>query len=362
MKDQAPCDIVIPIWNQPELTQRCLASVQTTTRNPFRLILIDNGSDAPTQEALDRFKAKASCDVQIIRNPKNLGFIKAVNQGIRRATAPWICLLNNDTVVTSGWLEEMIRVASNDPKIGLVNPTSNSLGFKPTGISLDQYAGQLKAQAGQWTELTTALGFCLLSRRNLYEQVGLLEESYGMGNFDDDDLSNRVKQQGMRCVRASAAYVHHEEKASFRNLPNWEAAFERNRRQYEARWGKKLRILIAPANGPELTPFPVEGVLNLLQAGHWFTFAQDNPSLPESIRSYAQVSFLGKGNSRRWRPRATLRLLLRRKKPFDVVVSFDAAWNRWLRSLRWLYSAELLNAPKHEELLARCAALSRGSK
>jgi GT2 family glycosyltransferase len=120
------CDVIIPIWNQPEMTKRCLDSVLAATAESVRLILVDNGSEPSTQDWLRQFAAQSTVPAELIRNRENLGFIKAVNQGIRAARAPWVCLLNNDTVVTSGWLTEMIRVAESDPKIGLVNPTSNS--------------------------------------------------------------------------------------------------------------------------------------------------------------------------------------------------------------------------------------------
>ena len=159
------CDIVIPIWNQPELTQRCLESITACTAEPVRLLLIDNGSEPPTRDLLDRFRAEGRIPTEILRNTANLGFIKAVNQGIRSARAPWVCLLNNDTLVTQSWLTELLKVAQADPRIGLVNPTSNSLGFQPGKLSPEEYAAGLRRESGRWTELSIALGFCLHAQR-----------------------------------------------------------------------------------------------------------------------------------------------------------------------------------------------------
>ena len=349
------CDIIVPIWNQPELTRRCLESVLAHTAEPVRLLLVDNGSEIPTRDLLDRFRAEHPGRVEILRNDENLGFIKAVNQGIRSATAPWVCLLNNDTRVTAGWLSEMIRVAS-EPKIGLVNPTSNSLGFHLGNSSPEEYAAGLRSQTGRWTELTVALGFCLLARHSLFDTIGLLDESYGMGNFDDDDLSRRVRRAGLTCARACASYVYHEEKASFRHLPGWKAEFAENRRRFEAKWGRRLRILWAlPGTPPGWERTIGRTALELAKQGHWICFISPE-GLPPSIASQAQVSLLPARG--RWRPRALWRLVAKRKKPFQVVVTSDPAWARWVKASRWLHGARLFFNPTELEILEQCRTLS----
>ena len=342
------CDIVIPIWNQPGLTKRCLESVAACTREPVRLILVDNGSDAPTRELLERFRAEGKIPAELLRNERNLGFIKAVNQGIRAGKAPWICLLNNDTVVTGGWLSEMIHVAKSDPGIGLVNPTSNCLGHPTQGRTPEEIARQLAEKHGQSVPMSTGVGFCLLASRELFNRIGLLDEQFGMGNFDDDDLTLRARQAGRRPVRALAAYVHHKEKASFKNLPGWKKAFDENRKRFEKKWGRKLRILWGPAVPSSL---PLEA---LVAEGHWVSVAG-----PCNGRAdLAQVDYLGYSGSG-WRPKTLWRLLSKRKKPFDLVVSHDPAWTRWVRRLKPLHRARVLENPTEQELLQACRTLSR---
>lgn len=354
------CDIVVPIWNQPELTGRCLQSVARHSADGTRLILVDNGSDRPTRELLVRFAAEQkNPPAVILRNPVNLGFIRASNQGILASAAEWVCLLNNDTVVTAGWLTEMLKVARCRPEIGLVNPTSNSLGFDADRGDWDGAARLLRPQSGRWTELSTALGFCLLARRALYAEVGLLDESYGMGNFDDDDLSRRVRAAGRLCVRAGGAYVHHEEKASFRELPGWKDAFDENRQRFEARWGKRVRIFMSVPQPGAAVPFPEEAVLELLGDGHWIEFADPGGALPERVRRHAQVSVFEPARGERWRARASLRLLLKRKKPFDLAVSYDPRWSRMLVRLRPFCRARPLEAPDGGTLIHTVRELSR---
>jgi len=359
MSSPVICDIVIPIWNQQELTRRCLDSILRCTAEPIRLILIDNGSEEPTRRALDRFLSDHSEKVLLIRNETNQGYIKGVNQGIRAAQAPWVCLLNNDTIATPGWLTEMLKVASADAKIGLVNPTSNSLGFKPGELPLDDYARSLKEASGQTSELSIALGFCLMARRSLFEQVGLLDESFGMGYFEDDDLSRRVKAAGFRCVRACGAYVFHEERGSFRHVPGTDASFEKNKQLFENRWGKRLRILWALSEPEKFQKSALSKIVSSLAGeGHWVYLFSPSGSIPSEMISHAQVSLIPI-NGGPWRLKTAARLIAKRKKPFDLVISNDPTWSSWVRNLRWLHRAALLESPDPEQILQECRRLSR---
>src|SRR3990167_2237474 len=135
------CDIISPIWNQLERTQRCIESLIRHTDYPYRLILVDNASDEPTRRYLESLKHDPRVDVLLIRNEENLGNIKAANQGIRASDATYICILDNDTIVTKGWLSEMIAVSRKESNIGIVNPISNSSGWPPArGQTIDEYA------------------------------------------------------------------------------------------------------------------------------------------------------------------------------------------------------------------------------
>jgi len=117
-----PCDIIIPVHDRLELTKACVESIELTTRSPYRLILIDNGSLEETARYLEAY-ASCTANVALVRNEENLGWVKAANQGLARATGPFAVLMNNDTVVkTPDWLGRLIEVAESEPDIGLVNP------------------------------------------------------------------------------------------------------------------------------------------------------------------------------------------------------------------------------------------------
>ena len=82
------CDIIIPIWNQPEATKECVENIVKKTKYPYRLILIDNGSEPEAKIYLESLKIAGKPEVALIRNEKNLGYVKAVNQGLRISSAP----------------------------------------------------------------------------------------------------------------------------------------------------------------------------------------------------------------------------------------------------------------------------------
>ncbi len=236
------CDIVIPVWNQLEVTRDCVDSILKNTDYPYKLIIIDNASDAPTRDYLVSLESISGLDLLLIRNDKNLGFVKAVNQGIVASEAPYLCIMNNDTIAASGWLSEMIKVMESNRSIGLLNPSSNTSGQFPGEMSIAEYAETLKQYKGQIQELYTCRGFCMVVTRDVIKKVGLLDEIYHVGYFDDTDYCKRAQALGYKTARAKAAYVFHKENVSFKTLKNNKDLFSDNERIFFKRWGRHVRV------------------------------------------------------------------------------------------------------------------------
>ncbi|MBU1808045.1 MAG: glycosyltransferase family 2 protein [Candidatus Omnitrophica bacterium] len=236
------CDIIIPVWNQPEVTRECVESIVKNTGYPYRLIVIDNGSDAPARDYLAGLKDNKDLDFLLIRNDRNLGFVKAVNQGLVVSDAPYLCIMNNDTIAAAGWLEEMIDVMEANPSIGLLNPSSNTSGQYPEDKSIEDYALTLKPLKRQIQELYTCRGFCMVLTRDVIKRVGLLDEIYHVGYFDDTDYCKRAQKLGYKTARAKAAYVYHKENVSFKALENNQDLFSDNEKIFFKRWGRHVRV------------------------------------------------------------------------------------------------------------------------
>ncbi len=238
------CDIIIPVWNQLSFTKDCVESIFKNTRGDYRLIIIDNASDDQTRQYLEGLKASHDGRVVLARNEENTGFIKAANKGFGLSDAEYCLVLNNDTIVTDGWLDEMMAVAGSEPKIGIVNPSSNNLGQRPPdGEPIDVFAKILKKDSGRFVELGAAVGFCMLIKREVLKKVGMFDEVFGMGNFEDTDFSRRAVRAGYMCVRACGSYVFHRENTSFRLIRSFDDDFKRNREIYEFRWGRPRRVV-----------------------------------------------------------------------------------------------------------------------
>ena len=99
--------VIMPCWNQLEFTRQCVAALVRHTRPPWELVVVDNGSTDGTTEYLAGVQDAAGVAVTVIRNGSNRGFPAAVNQGLKRARGEYLVLLNNDVVVTDGWLDQL---------------------------------------------------------------------------------------------------------------------------------------------------------------------------------------------------------------------------------------------------------------
>ena len=237
------CDIIIPVWNQADLTRRCVNSIRTKTRTPYRLILIDNGSAGETQKHLEDQAKDPSGAVILIRNPENLGYVRAINQGLLRSGAPYVCLMNNDIEVTEGWLERMIRFAASHPEAGLINCQQNHDPGRRYPTDLEAFARTQIREEGRWMELDHSTGGCLLIKREVLDRIGYLDEQFGGGHWEDNDYARRAQEAGYRCLRLLDTYVWHDVSASFKHQDRWREEAQRNEKRFHQRWGRAFRIL-----------------------------------------------------------------------------------------------------------------------
>jgi GT2 family glycosyltransferase/tetratricopeptide (TPR) repeat protein len=204
--------IVIVTHNQIEFTRQCVESVRRYTNEPYELIFVDNASSDGTVEYLRQVS-----NSKLITNPVNLGFPAAVNQGIQAASGQQVLLLNNDCVVPRNWLRPMLRALYRDASIGLAGPTSNCVSGEQevkvdykNADGLNRFAAQwARIHANEIVDTDRLVGFCLLIKRTVLDTIGLFDEQFGVGCFEDDDYCVRALQAGHRAVIARDAFVHH---------------------------------------------------------------------------------------------------------------------------------------------------------
>jgi GT2 family glycosyltransferase/glycosyltransferase involved in cell wall biosynthesis len=244
---QPRASVVIVTWNNAHLTRRCLDSILGDPARPeLEVIVVDNASRDDTLRMLAGVCGRDP-RVQVIANSENRGFAAAVNQGLARATGELLVVLNNDTVVTPGWLRTFQRHLRNDPRIGLIGPITNNIGNEARVVTAYQDLEEMQEEQVKLTGRNAGIAFdikvlaflCVAMPREVYERIGPLDEAFGVGFFEDDDYCMRVRAAGYRIACAEDVFIHHELSASFQKVDRSarDALFARNRAYFESKWG-----------------------------------------------------------------------------------------------------------------------------
>jgi GT2 family glycosyltransferase/tetratricopeptide (TPR) repeat protein len=203
--------IIIPVCNNEGLTKACLESVYANSRD-CEIIIVDNGSKIPWIGP-----------EKIIRNEQNRGFPIACNQGIREACGQVIVLLNNDTIVSPLWLE---RLDAHFVNYDLVGPLTNFISgpqqifinppVLPAGVPF--FADQIyQKNVGRSMPFYRLVFFCVAIKRAVIEKVGLLDEEFTPGNFEDDDYCMRAIEAGFRLGIANDVFIYHKGSATHKS-------------------------------------------------------------------------------------------------------------------------------------------------
>jgi len=217
------CSIVIPVFNQRGFLERCITTLrENTPEGCYEIIAVDNHSTDGAREFLQQCE-----EVRLIANPENLGFAKACNQGARAARYEMVLFLNSDVEVRSGWLEPLVLTLLRDPDVGVVG----SKLLYPDGriqhagviIVDDRQEGQpLKPwhvyyrlsgsfePANEPRVYPAVTGACLLTRKNLFEELGGFDTGFRNG-FEDVDYCLKASKRGVKVVyRPESVAIHYE--------------------------------------------------------------------------------------------------------------------------------------------------------
>lgn len=243
--------LVVLTYNEMEYTKKCIKSIKKHTPEDHEIIFVDNGSTDSTIGWL-RKQVNENRNYRLIENGQNLGFAKGCNQGIEASKGEFIVLLNNDTVVSKDWLGGMLECLMFAPDGGIVGPMTNNISGPQRVIDnnyrsvdyLDQYASKFKERYHhRRIPLRRIVGFCMLFKRSLVEKVGLLDESFGTGNFEDDDFCLRASLSGYKNYIAGDVFIHHHGSRSFiGNRIDYSQSMSGNMNIFDEKWvGLDLR-------------------------------------------------------------------------------------------------------------------------
>lgn len=296
--------IIIPCFNQLTYTKKCLKSIARYTTAPYELLLVDNGSTDTTRAYLLKY-AEGLENVHLILNDENLGFAAANNQGLQKAMGDYILLLNNDVVVTEGWLGRLISKFETSLDIGMVGPMSNSASgdqmvgnvpYKKNLNAMHSFAQKFaEDNHGKTTETSRLVGFCLLVRKEVLDVIGGFDENYVSGNFEDDDLCLKSTIAGYKNMIAGDVFIHHYGSMTFKgNAIDYSATMKRNLIHFKEKWQDIIEVI---GTGYRIHLTKEQQVQKLIQWGEDKYLSGD---LRSAINIFDRALKLDNRNSRAW--------------------------------------------------------------
>lgn len=267
----AECSIIIVTFNGlQETTIPCLESVfRSAGSEDYEVIVVDNNSTDETPVYLKELAGREP-RLRYILNTTNRGFAGGNNDGLQAASGSIIVLLNNDTQASDGWLTKLRVSLQTDRSIGLVGPVSNAVGNEQKIFVRGITPAEILDEGEQWSRHsdgdffeTARLGFfCVAFRRDLIETVGLLDEDYDLGFYEDDDYCLRVLKAGHRLVCREDVFIYHRGSASFDKAPKrTKELLKKNLRFLERKFG----IVYTPAHPRDRQLALVESYLQLCE-------------------------------------------------------------------------------------------------
>lgn len=241
---QPVVSIVVPLYNAVEYTKQMLSSLfANTAPSLFELILVDNASTDGTAEYLKSLEAKA----QVIKNPKNLNFSGACNQGAKAARGKYILFLNSDTLLRPQWLEPMLEILEARADVGIVGnkhiyPESNKLHHAGicfhSDYSNSHYLVGVEPDDPRVNferEFQSVNGACFAIRKDLFQRLGGFDEVYRNG-AEDVELCLKARAAGYKVLYTPKSAIYHYGQRS----PGRNESDIRNNQILLERWKAKI--------------------------------------------------------------------------------------------------------------------------
>jgi GT2 family glycosyltransferase len=260
-------DVVIPVYNAPVLTRRCIDSVVSCLSESIGHIYIQNdASNTETREMLDSLPYDIT---HIYHSIKNQGFGASVNDAVSRSSASYILILNSDTEINGNILPRLCAAMSVDSQLAVIIPASNDY--------IEKDFNRYLRQPGNYIRTYRLRGYAFLIRRSIFQEIGGFDPIFGRGYYEDIDLGRRIYERNWSVGVHPDALIYHKGGGSFGRGLAYRKLKQRNRALYFSRYPSAQRNVLFLSGDSSLTDFPqslLNTIDNVFQRGgivHWLS-------------------------------------------------------------------------------------------
>ncbi len=289
------CSILILTHNQVEYTKLCVGSIESFINIDHEIIFVDNASTDGTIDYLSTI-TENNDNYSLILNSENLGYAAGNNIGINAAKGEFVLVMNNDILITKGAVESLIHVLKDNKQTALVGPKTNFV--KGSQLDLEAEYGSVEElikyaelnsvkNKGSTSQVEFLAGFMFLGRTKLLKDVGGFDESFGIGNYEDNDLCRNLIEEGYRLKIAEESFVHHFGHVSFDASDiDYNGLIEKNKKIYEDKWRDTKEDRNKLTDNSWITE---EATSKLLEHGKW---CADNGFWEMALKSFSSLAEL----------------------------------------------------------------------
>ena len=247
--------VIIPIYGKVDYTLRCLASIaKHPPVDEIEVIIVDDCSSDNSLDVLSEVTG-----IRLLRNKQNQGFVRSCNTGAKAAKGQYLCFLNNDTKVTEGWLDALLRTFIDFPGTGLagsklvypdgrLQEAGGIIWQDGNACNFGRFQDPLLPVYNYAREVDYCSGASIMVPKSLFEELGGFDEHYMPAYCEDSDLALKIRDKGYRVIyQPLSTVIHYEGITSGTDITQGTKAYQVvNSKKQFARWRQRLSTHQAP--------------------------------------------------------------------------------------------------------------------